>query len=77
MVRSLAPRLLLDVSHNQKYSERFGFFEIGKIYAKEGKGSSYEEALLATIEKKPYPEKKILAGIAVGYTIEEVRTSLE
>ena len=34
MVRSLAPRLFLDMSHNQKYSERFGFFEIAKVFAK-------------------------------------------
>ena len=34
MVRSLAPRLFLGVSHNQKYSERFGFFEIAKVFHK-------------------------------------------
>jgi phenylalanyl-tRNA synthetase beta chain len=34
MIRSLAPRLFLDVSHNQKYSDQFAFFEIGKVYHK-------------------------------------------
>lgn len=61
MIRSLAPRLLLDVSHNQKYSDTFAFFEIGKVYHKSGKRSEHEEVLLKVIDKKPYPERKVLA----------------
>lgn len=61
MSRSLAPRLFLDVSHNQKYSDAFAFFEIAKVYHKTGERSRNEEALLSPIPKKPFPEKKVLA----------------
>lgn len=34
MVRSLAPRLFQGINHNQKYAEKFGFFEVAKVYHK-------------------------------------------
>jgi phenylalanyl-tRNA synthetase beta subunit len=34
MRTSLAPRLFLAASDNQKHAKQFGFFEIGKVYKK-------------------------------------------
>ncbi len=39
--------------------------------------SGYEEQLLQNIPAKPYPEKKVLAGVSIGYSIEELRSLLE
>ncbi len=39
--------------------------------------SSHEEQLLQNIPAKPYPEKKVLAGVSIGYSIEELRSLLE
>ena len=77
MTRSLAPRLFLDVNHNQKYSDTFAFYEIGKVYEKTGKRSKSSETLLKATEKKPFPERKILAGVALGHTIVFVREAIE
>jgi phenylalanyl-tRNA synthetase beta subunit len=58
MRRSLAPRLLMAAAENIKHSERFGFFEIGKAYAKNQISS---DPLLKDIAKKPFRESKKIA----------------
>lgn len=77
MTRSLAPRLFLDVNHNQKYSDKFAFYEIGKIYQKTGGRSESSETLLKVTEKKPFPERKILAGVTLGHAVAFVREAIE
>lgn len=77
MTRSLAPRLFLDVNHNQKYSDQFAFYEIGKIYQKTGDRSESSETLLKVIDKKPFPERKILAGIVLGHNMAFIREAIE
>lgn len=64
MRRSLAPRLAMSASENLKYSEHFGFFEIGKIYTK-NPISTLNDTLLQNIAIKPFAEKKRFAGILV------------
>lgn len=61
MSRSLAPRLFQNVSHNQKYGNTFRLFEIGKTYHTVGERSENVEQFLSMIEKKPLPERKVLA----------------
>lgn len=77
MVRSLAPRLFLDMTHNQKYSEGFSLFEIGKVYHRIGDRREQEARLLEKIEKKPLPEKKVLAGVTLAMSFEQLRKDLE
>ncbi|GAB0174601.1 MAG: phenylalanine--tRNA ligase subunit beta [Candidatus Altimarinota bacterium] len=74
MRTSLAPRLLLAASENIKQSKSFGFFEIGKVYSKNGVNAS---PLLEEIEKKPFSEKKKIAGILIGGSLEKLRSDIE
>lgn len=60
MRRSLAPRLLMATAENLKYSDHFGFFEIGKMYSKNST-ESLSDALLENITIKPYNENKKIA----------------
>jgi phenylalanyl-tRNA synthetase beta chain len=76
MRRSLSPRILMSVEDNLKHAERFGFFEIGKVYTKISRTDT-ENALLQNIVIKPLPEKKMIAWVAVGQTIESLRKNLE
>jgi phenylalanyl-tRNA synthetase beta chain len=76
MRRSLAPRILMSVAENMKYSENFWFFEIGKIYTKTPH-SDEENTLLRNIAIKPFPERKMIAWVAIGQTLESLRKNLE
>ena len=58
MRRSLAPRLFMAASENVKHAQKFGFFEIGKIYKKDARSN---DPLLGGIEKKPFLEQKKIA----------------
>ena len=77
MTRSLAVRLLQNIADNQKYSEDLVFFEISKIYEKSTDHVPRMQKLLEQIEKKPYVEKKILAGVCVWQSLESLRWTLE
>lgn len=61
MRRSLAVRLLENISNNTKHQNTLKFFEIGKVYSKEGSESSIMTEFLSHIDKKPFSEKKMLA----------------
>lgn len=77
MRRSLANRLLENISINRKYSDTLKFFEIGKIYSKIGVMSQSNQALLSAQSSKPFSERKIFAGVATGSTIEALRQDME
>ena len=77
MSRSLAPRLFQNVSHNQKYGNTFQLFEIGKTYHTAGERSENVEQFLSMIEKKPLPERKVLAWVSIGKSTESLRIILE
>lgn len=61
MRRSLAVRLFENISNNIKHQNVLKFFEIGKVYSKEGSESSIMTEFLSHIDKKPFSEKKMLA----------------
>ena len=62
MAESLAPRLFLDLSENLRHSEKLFFIEIGKVSSKNPYKISTSR-FLQNIEKKPFFEEKILAGV--------------
>ena len=62
MRRSMAVRLLENIRENIRHTDSFGFFEIGKIFQKEG---------------VKFHEKKMLAGIVVGSNLNSLRKLLE
>ncbi len=76
MRRSLAPRLFIALAENTKYRDRFGFFEIGKVYSK-NTIDTLNDSLLQTIAIKPFSEKKMLAGALIGSSIEMLRADIE
>lgn len=76
MRRSLAPRLLLSLSENMKYAVSMGFFEIGKIYSK-NRYRKMDSSLLQNIAIQPLPERKIIAWVLTGGTLEHLRKTLE
>lgn len=77
MRRSLANRLLEDIANNTKYSDTLKFFEIGKVYTKDGETGKIATRLLSSQESQPFPEKKMLAGIMTGGDITALRNDLE
>lgn len=90
MRHSLAPRLFQSASENTKYAKSFTLYEIGKVYLRgdvshESASSpsenenmhTLEEYLLTDIAHKPFPEKKKIAWVMVGGSIESVRTVIE
>lgn len=66
MRRSLVNRLLENIANNTKYTSTLRFFEIGKVYTKDGEAGKTTEKLLASQKSQPFPEKKMLAGIMAG-----------
>ena len=58
MRTSVAPRLFLAASDNQKHEKQFGCFEIGKVYKKNEKN---QNPLLKDITPKPFLEVKKIA----------------
>lgn len=81
MRRSLAPRLFENISDNIKRRSTLQFFEIAKIYKKflgtHEHSYSVMNRFLETIDTKPYPEKKMLAGVVTGTSIEALRSDIE
>lgn len=77
MRSSLVWRLLENVHNNLRHTERLKFFEIGNIYRQDGKRNHGIDALLREIEKKPFSEKKVLAGVATGIPLEVLRKDME
>lgn len=61
MRRSLAVRLFENIANNTKHQNALKFFEIGKVYAKDGTESLIITEFLSHIDKKPFSEKKMLA----------------
>ena len=78
MRRSLAVRLLENISANTKHSNTLRFFEIGKVYHKTSTSSnSVMSDFLTHVDCLPFPEKKMLAGVVLGSTVEELRSDIE
>lgn len=78
MRRSLAVRLFENISANTKHSSTLRFFEIGKVYHKTSTSSNSVMAdFLTHVDRLPFPEKKMLAGVALGITIESLRSDIE
>ena len=78
MRRSLAVRLFENISENTKHGESLRFFEIGKVYHKSASSNSSTMAeFLEHVENPPFPEKKMLAWVTVGTTIDSLRQELE
>jgi phenylalanyl-tRNA synthetase beta subunit len=61
MRRSLAVRLFENIANNVKHDTTLKFFEIGKVYSKDGSNSILMAEFLDNIDKKPFSEKKMLA----------------
>jgi phenylalanyl-tRNA synthetase beta subunit len=61
MRRSLAVRLFENIANNVKHGTTLKFFEIGKVYSKDGSNSVLMTEFLDNIDKKPFSEKKMLA----------------
>lgn len=76
MSSSLAPRLFLDIWENLRHSEKLFFIEIGKISSKNPYKIS-KSRFLQNIEKKPFFEEKVIAGVILWKNLEEIRKILE
>jgi phenylalanyl-tRNA synthetase beta subunit len=61
MRRSLAVRLLENIANNTKHQDILKFFELGKVYTKEGETSVFMREFLENTEENPFFEKKMLA----------------
>ena len=61
MRRSLAVRLFENIANNTKHQNTLKFFEIGKVYSKDGTESVVMTEFLSHIDKKPFSEKKMVA----------------
>ena len=78
MRRSLAVRLLENISANTKHSSTLRFFEIAKVYHKTSTSTnSVMTDFLTHVDRLPFPEKKMLAGVTLGSSIEELRSDIE
>jgi len=77
MRRSLAPRLFENIHENIKHTWTLKFFEIGKCYFKLWKRDHDTNTLLTKIEKKPFSEKRIIAGVQVNGSLESFRKDME
>jgi phenylalanyl-tRNA synthetase beta chain len=78
MRRSLSVRLLENIAANTKHSKSLRFFEISKVYHKTSTSSNSVMAdFLTHVDRLPFPEKKILAGVVLGSTVEELRSDIE
>ena len=77
MRRSLAPRLFTNIHENLKHPSALKFFEIGKCYFRSGKRDADTDTLLSKIEKKPFSEKRMIAGVQVGGNLESLRKDME
>jgi phenylalanyl-tRNA synthetase beta subunit len=75
MRRSLAPRLLIACAENLKHTKDISFFEIGKIYSKSDQNSVH--TFLENIDKKPFPENKMIAGITTMKSLDSLRNDLD
>ncbi len=76
MRRSLAPRLFSNIAENTKYESTLSFFEIGKVYSKQPIGTLLN-SFLEGQDKKPFGEKKMLAGVTTSGDFETLRRTLE
>ena len=78
MRRSLAIRLLENIHENIKHDTVLRFFEIGKVYHKwDYNDTSINQRFLEKIEKKPFAERKMLAWVTTGISIESLRSDIE
>lgn len=78
MRRSLSVRLFENIKENLRHSTSLRFFEIGKVYHKTQTVSlSLMEDFLEHVTSRPFPEKKMFAGVATDMTIESLRRDIE
>ena len=77
MRRSLSVRLFDNIAKNRNIDGMLRFFEIGKVYSKNGGYSNTVTDFLKYIDKKPYGELLMIAGVTTADTIESLRQSLE
>lgn len=78
MRRSLAVRLFENIRENTKHDSLLRFFEVGKVYHKWAYSPmSVNQVFLDKVEKKPFAEKKMLAWVTTGTSVESLRQDLE
>lgn len=77
MRRSLSVRLFDNIAKNRNIDNTLRFFEIGKVYGKNETYSKTITAFLKNIDKKPYGEIPMIAGVSTADNLESLRQSLE
>jgi phenylalanyl-tRNA synthetase beta subunit len=77
MRRSLSVRLFDNIAKNRNIQENLRFYEIGKVYSNNQEYTATVTGFLQSIDKKPYGELPMIAGVSTADTVESLRRSLE